>query len=385
MSFLAPGFLIAAAAAACGIIALHLIVRRRPRATLFPTARFVPAQPVAARRRAIDLPDLLILLLRVFVVMLVGAALAQPVLVGARKNIVRIVAADVSGSVASVSEVRDSVRAAHKAGDVVIAFDTIARMVIAPDSITRLSVTENHLPGSLSAGLIAAMRAGSALRDRADSVELLIISPATEDEGDRATIEIRSEWPGRVRLVRVAAVQDSGTATESPVTFAGMVRPAFAVARNRIDTVGAVVADGNVVVAPFERRWRFVTDSSQRARVIARWVDGQPAAIEYDSGGECTKSVLVPLDSAGDIILRPDFVAFRKSLATPCRRARSRSDSTLALILAGGPQGLASTASLPNATGTGSRASRWLILAAIILAIVEMVLRRAVPERMVDK
>lgn len=379
MSFLAPGFLIAAAAAACGIIALHLIVSRRPRATPFPTARFVPDQPVAARKRAIQLSDLLILILRVLVIMLVGAALAQPILAAARKNIVRVLAADVSGSVASISEVRDSARAAHKPGDVMIAFDTIARVVTAPDSLMRLGTGENHHPGSLSAGLVAAMRAGAALRARADSVELVIISPATKDEGDRATKKIRSEWPGRVRLVRVAAAQDSETDAEPPVAFAGIARPAFAIARNRIDTVGAVVADGNVVVAPFERRWRFITDSLQGARVIARWVDGQPAAVEYDSGGACAKSVLVPIDSTGDIILRPDFVAFRRSLSAPCRRAQSLSDSTLALTFAGGYESLASTAALPATTEGGTLAERWLILSAIILAIVEMVVRRRGP------
>lgn len=376
MSFLAPGFLIAAAVAACGIVALHLIVRRRPRATPFPTARFVPDEPVAARKRAINLSDLLLLLVRVLAILLVGAALARPVIAGVRKNIVRVFAADVSGSVASVGEVRDSVRSAHKAGDVLIAFDTVARVVATPDSLVAGGAAENHLPASLSAGLIAAMRTGSSLRARADSVELVIVSPVTEDEGDRATSAIRSVWPGRVRLVRVAAALDSDAQTESSVAFAGAERPAFAVAQNRIDTVGAVTADGHVVVAPFERRWRYIADSLRGMRVIARWVDGQPAAIEKVSGGACIKSVLVPVDSTGDIVLRPDFVAFRRSVAAPCRRAQSRADTGLALSLAGGGERLASTASLPAAVDSGSVVARWMLLAAIVLTIVEMVLRR---------
>ncbi|MEO7218689.1 MAG: BatA domain-containing protein [Gemmatimonadaceae bacterium] len=385
MSFLAPGFLIAAAVAACGIVALHLIVRRRPRATPFPTARFVPDEPVAARKRAINLSDLLLLLVRVLAILLVGAALARPVIAGVRKNIIRVFAADVSGSVASIGEVRDSVRSAHKAGDVVIAFDTVARVVSTPDSLVGGGAAGNQLPGSLSAGLIAAMRAGSSLRARADSVELVIVSPATEDEGDRATSAIRSVWPGRVRLVRVAAARHSKAQTASAVAFAGAERPAFAVAQNRIDTVGAVIAGGHVVVAPFERRWRFIADSLGQARVIARWVDGQPAAIEKDSGGACTKSVLVSVDSTGDIALRPDFIAFRNAIAAPCRRAQSGADTGLAVLLAGRSERLASTGSLPAAVDGRSMVARWMILAAIVLAIVEMVLRRPRVGRTEDK
>ncbi|MEO7216850.1 MAG: BatA domain-containing protein [Gemmatimonadaceae bacterium] len=385
MSFLAPGFLIAAAAAACGIIALHLIVRRRPRATLFPTARFVPDEPVAARKRAINLADLLLLLIRVLVVLLVGAALARPVVAGFRKNIVRVFAADVSGSVASIDEVRDSVRSAHNSGDLVIAFDTAAHMVSTPDSLVRGGADESHLPGSLSAGLIAAMRAGSSLRARADSVELVIVSPVSEDERDRATAAIRSVWPGRVRLVRVAAARDSEPQAESAVAFAGAERPAFAVARTRIDTVGAVISDGHVVVAPFERRWRFINDSLRRKRVIARWVDGQPAAIERDSGRACIKSVLVSADSTGDAVLRPDFVAFQKALAAPCRPSQSRPDTTLALMLTSGRERLASTASLPVAMDGTSVIAQWMILVAIVLAIVEIVLRRSGVDRVTEK
>lgn len=384
MSFLAPGFLIAAVAAACGVIALHFIVTRRPRSVAFPTARFVPEAPIAARARSLHLSDLVLLAVRVLVILLAGAALARPVFTPQRERTVRVIAADVSGSVASLSEVRDSVRALVRPGDAIIVFDTAARPVDAPDSVANSAGTEAS--GSLSAGLIAALRAGPRVRAGADSVELVIVSPVATAERDRATMNIRTQWPGRARWVRVAAAsaRDSSVLQTRPVAFLTNVRPAFAVARNRIDTVGAVVAYGNAVVAPFERRWRFVADSMKGSRVIARWSDGEPAAIQRDSAGTCVRSILTPLDSVGDLALQPSFVRFRTSLSASCDFARPTSDTALGKMLAGSGR-LASTAQFPIANDVGSPLARWLVAIAIILAIVEMVLRRAKRDTEVER
>src|SRR5205085_10979063 len=61
---------------------------------------------------------------------------------------------------------------------------------------------ETRAKGSVSAALIAAIRAAPAFRDRADSLELVIVSPFTERSFDAATAPIRRLWPGRARLVR---------------------------------------------------------------------------------------------------------------------------------------------------------------------------------------
>ncbi|MEO6864827.1 MAG: BatA domain-containing protein [Gemmatimonadaceae bacterium] len=379
MSFIAPGFLVAAVAAACGVIALHFLVTRRPQSVVFPTARFVPDVPIAARSRSIQLSDLLLLIIRVLIIMLAGAALARPVFPPHRERIVRVIAADVSGSVASVAETRDSVRALFRAGDALITFDTTARPVATPDSIVIASRAAG--PGSLSTGLVAALRAGSHVRDGADSVELVIISPVTSAELDRATAAIRKQWPGRARLVHVtvapAAVVPAGApaGTRSPA-FLSASRPAFSVARRRVDTVGAVVARGNVIVAPFERRWRFTADSLVHARVVARWVDGEPAAIQRDSASTCVQSVAVPMDSSGDMLLRPSVIRFRAALAAPCRNEPSTSDTAFANTLIGNGS-LARTAHFPPWTGIDSPLAPWLAALAVALAIVEMVLRRA--------
>lgn len=377
MSFLAPGFLIAAAGAALAVIALHFIVTRRPRSIVFPTARFVPDLPVAARSRSLQLSDLLLLAVRVLAILLAGAALARPVFPPKRERVVRVIAADVSGSVASIAETRDSVRALFRSGDALVLFDTAARLAGSPDSIgTGARVAAS---GSLSAGLVAALRAGSGVRDGADSVELVVVSPATVTERDRATRAIRAQWPGRGRFVHVsaaAAAPDTNSVRGKQIDFLSASRPRFAIARNRIDTVGAVVANGNVVIAPFERRWRFVSDSLAHSRVIARWIDGEPAAIERDSAATCTRSVAIPIDSTGDMLVRPSFVRFRAALSESCGYHASATDAEAASMLAS-TGNLASTAQFPPSMDVDSPLARWLAAIALLLAIGEMVLRRA--------
>ncbi|MEO8946478.1 MAG: BatA domain-containing protein [Gemmatimonadaceae bacterium] len=374
MSFLAPGYLTASCIAAAGAVLLHFIVTRRPRSIRFPTARFVPDVPVVARSRSLHLSDLLLLALRVITILLVGAALARPVFPPQRERVVRVIAADVSNSVASVAEVRDSVRALFRSGDALVVFDTSARSAGGPDSVlARPRVTG---PGSLSAALVVALRAGSGVRDGADSVELVIVSPATTAERDRATSTIRALWPGRGRVVPVAAANAQSLQSSYDPVFLGSGRPRFAVARNRIDTVGAVEARGNVVVAQFERRWRYTTDSLARSRVIARWDDGQPAAIESDNGTSCARSIAIPVDSAGDATLRPSFVLFRAILAAPCGTAASPPDAGIARMLAGRAS-LARADLFPSPQDIDSPLARWLAVIAVVLAVSELVVRRA--------
>lgn len=374
VSFMAPGFLTAAVVAALGVVALHFIVTRRARSTVLPTARFVPDVPIAAKTRSIQFSDLLLLAVRILVILLAGAALARPVFPPHRERTVRVIVADVSGAPANPTEVRDSVRRLFRSGDALVAFDTAARLVAGPDSIIMRASPAS--PGSLSAGLVAALRAGSRVREGSDSVELVIVSPMTAAERDRATDIIRARWPGRARLVRVApAAPATSSLPVQEVRFASASRPAFSVARRHIDTVGAVVADGNVLVAPFERRWRFTAESLSHARVIARWVDGEAAAIERDSASTCIRSVAVPVDSSGDMLLRPGFIRFKTSLSASCQNPVSAPDTSLARMLTGSGRIALSAQFLP-APDIESPLARWLAALAIVLAIVEMVLRQ---------
>ncbi len=379
MTFLAPFFLGAAFAGALGVVALHFIVTRRPRAVAFPTARFVPDLPVTARSRSVRFSDVLLMLVRVLVILFAGLSLARPVFPPQRERVTRVVLADVSGAAASIAEVRDSVRALIRPGDALVTFDTMARQLPSPDS---LSIRQRmQWPGSLSAGLVAGLRSGSRLRGGSDSVELVIVSPVLSSEADRATLDIRRLWRGRARVVPVAGSTGADTTGASePVRYATEARPPFAVARSRVDTVGAVVSGDVVVTGQFERRWRYTRDSIAAGRVLARWIDGEPAAVVRHDARGCTRSVAVPMDTAGDMPLRPEVVRFGATLSDACGSDPGVADSGLARALTGSGR-LASSESFAPAMDVNSPLARWLAMAAIILALGEMILRRTRPFR----
>ncbi|MEP6692703.1 MAG: BatA domain-containing protein, partial [Gemmatimonadaceae bacterium] len=211
MTWLAPIFLAAGAVAAFATAVLHFLARRRPHEVPLPTARFLPERAAEAATRSARPSDLLLLAVRVLAVLLAAAAFARPLLRGARRPVARVVLADVSRDVRARAEMRDSVRALAAAGDVVIAFDSAAR-VMTPDALDSLGSTPPAAAGSVSAALVAARRSVALLRDRADSVEMVIVSPLAADEVDAATARIRATWNGRARLVRVAAANADSAA-----------------------------------------------------------------------------------------------------------------------------------------------------------------------------
>ncbi|MGI8509650.1 MAG: BatA domain-containing protein [Gemmatimonadaceae bacterium] len=386
MTLLAPGYLYAAMAAAAAVVVLHLIVTRRPRAAILPTARFVPDVPAAARSRALRPYDLLLLLLRVLLLLALGTALARPILTPPRERIARVIVADVSGSVARRSEVADSVRRLYRMGDVTVAFDSAAHATAASDSLPSIGVSA--ATGSLSAALIGALRAAPSVREGADSLELVLVSALLPAESDLATARIRALWPGRSRLVRVAP--DTVVARGPPRIYWGNAsRPAMTINMQRPDTSGAVVARGEVVVAPFVRRWSFPEDSLRGAVVIARWVDGVPAAVERVVGHGCVRSIAIPVDSAGDLVLRPEFIRLRELLSGPCgshdvagsaagSAAGSVEASSGASVIASlaGSGKLAAAGMFPAATDVQSPLAPWLLGAALALAVIELLVRR---------
>ena len=422
MMFLAPAYLLGALLIAGGIVLLHFIVTKQPRSSVFPTARFVPELPAKATSRAARPSDLLLMLLRVLVVIAAGAGLARPVVQPSRATLGRVILADVSGAVASVQEVADSVRDASRDGALILAYDSTARRIngAAADSISRLQPTGAQ--GNLSSALISGVRAASELRHRVDSVELVIVSPFLAEEADAATNEIRALWPGRTRLVRVSArtaptqeepkigfigdaadplrvtadiiSQQSGTLpvqvlrrapdasdtsgiTGIVVSWPTSERPPLAVLRARVDSPGAVVTRNAVVVAAFERRWSYPADSLRGAMVVARWVDGEPAAIEKSRGAEaCTRSVAVPVTPAGDLAIRPELARLVRDLTAPCGDPVSivplRRDALEALR---GGAGLAPASAFQSKSDIPSPFAPWLLGLALVAAIAELLVR----------
>ena len=418
MTWLAPGFLYASLAVAAAVAALHFIVKRQPRAGILPTARFVPDTPattVASSRRPSDVP---LMLLRMLAVLAAGAGLAKPVLTGSRSADARVIVVDVSRSAGDSIAIRDSVRAVYRERDAIVLFDSAARVVRSGMADTIGSLRPGPRRGNLSAAIIAALRAGSSLRDRADSVELVIVSPFASEELDAATDTIRSLWPGGARLIRIVrssgspapvhrleinggaedplavtlqiarnsvtgnAIIDRSTGTsgrnaDALIAWPVSARPRFAIARAKVDTVGGFTTGDASVVAAFGRQWSFPPDSLRGAEVIARWVDGEPAAIEKPDGSGCVRSVAIPVTSVGDLVIRRDFVRFVTSLAGTCAAVTALTladPATIARLERSG--GLAPRQSFPALSDAQSGLAPWLFALAIAAAIAELLVRR---------
>lgn len=419
MTFLAPGFFFASLAVAAGVVALHFIVTRQPRAGILPTARFVPNLPATATARHTRPSDILLMLLRVLIVLAAGTGLARPVFKPSRGAVARVILADRSRSVADVSSLRDSVRKLYRDNDALVLFDSSARIVSAKtgDSIASLAVSKRR--GNIGAALIAAQRVASALRDRADSLELVVVSPFGAEEFDAATDSIRKLWPGKARLVRLASAIDSAapiaalelrSATGDPIQTAVQfarrsvssnaviirdgsdpvqpvnrpnvswpvtTRPPGVIARAKSDTIGGVIAGNALVVAAFPRRWSYPSDSIRGGEVIARWIDGEPAAIEWQSGAGCVRSAAIPIAPAGDLVLRDDFARFVGALSSACvAKAATRSADPVTVDRLTGQGGLASRDAFKPRGDVRSTIAPWLLALALAASIAELFVRQ---------
>ena len=396
MTFLAPLYLWAGAAAALGVLLLHLIVTREPRSHPLPTARFAPDVTALARPRAVNPRDLLLLALRALLVLLIGIALAQPIIHPPRRAVARVVLADRSWAVLDGAEVADSVGRIAQSGDSVIPFDS----------------------AGVSPALILGLRAATALRQGSDSVELVVVSPLLAGQLDDATDSIRALWPAGIRLVRVAGrpASDSASVVEfdgpsddplrialegriassgnvrvvrgagSDSVFAGVLVhwPAIgdrgsegSAVGTRQSAINAVMSDGVVVVVAAWQRSESPGDSGV---VIARWMDGAPAATERATSTGCVRTVMIPVPARGDLVLTPRFRRLAERLTDPCGPRRDFTPVSAARVASLAGRDLppvAAASMLPAAELRRSRLTAWLLLAAALLAGAEMWLRRA--------
>jgi len=330
----------------------------------------------------------------------------------------------VSRASQGVPDLRDSVRSVYRDQDAVVLFDSAARLVAANVGDTIANLTATTRKGNISGALIAAMRAASGMRDRANSLELVIVSPFAHDETDAATDSIRKLWPGKARLVRVVSSADSVARSVVPLELratpgdplqvsvplarrwskAGALivrdaptaadlqmvsaerrvlvewpvanRPRGAVARAKGDTIGGVIADTALVIAPFERKWRFAGDSLRDSRIVARWVDGEPAAVEWISGEGCIRSVAVPVIAAGDLVIRTDFIRFVAAVTGECAGRTFEPMNPAAIASLTGSGGMASREAFRPRTDVRSTMAPWLLGLAIALALAELIIRR---------
>jgi hypothetical protein len=412
MTFIAPIFLVGGAVVASAIVLLHFLARRRPRPALLPTARFVPDRPARWPSPAPRPTDWLLLALRVLAIVAVAAAFAGPVREPARAITSRVVLVDRSRAVADERAMRDSVLAVVREGDVLVAFDTSGQVIAASVRDTAAALTRSTATASLSAALIAAERAAGMLRDRADSIELTIVSSFAEDGWDEATEMLRARWGGRARLIPLPLSRgDSASRTidvraprSDPVSAAAapllngseaatrIVRApasaedsAWASAPGRVlvhwpratdsDSLTAegVIAHDVVLAAPLVRR----AADARGGRVVARFADGAPAIMEHARGGGCIRDVAFDLPSAGDVPLRESARRLLAVVAGPCegRERRSRL-SPAKLNSLRGAGALLETAAVPRPGRARSQATPWLLIAGAVLLIIELGVRQ---------
>lgn len=408
MTFLAPWALAAGLLGAVGTVLLHLVARQRPAAYLLPTARFIPNRQTLVSRATSRPRDLWLLALRVLTLLLAAAAFARPVFTGTPAARARIVLVDQSALVADPAGALRRARALGGDGmsTVLVAFDTTAALVRGSDSVARRPAA----PGSITAALVAARRAAGALATAADSVELVLLSPVAASELDAATWAVRAQWPGVVRVERLAARADSAApvALERAIPLADALGPALAglpvspaaravrvrraatadardIAYARaggtvvvwdsaaapVSAQGLAVGD-DVIVAPLGRR-----AAGAEGAVRARWADATPAAREVVVGAGCIRTVGVAVPASGDVALRPAFRRIVRALVAPCARPSSApaDSAALARLAGGGP--VASARALADGTRAPSRLVSWLLGGALLAALLELALRRA--------
>lgn len=417
MTFLAPGFLLAALAATAALVAAHLIAWRQPPDLVLPTARFVPDEAVRQSARAVRLTDAALLALRAAMLILAGAALARPVVPPARSGSAMVIAADLSGSAADLREVRDSVAALRRDGvtAVVLAFDTTAR--VAGDD---LEAPAGPRPsGALSPALVALARESSRLRARYERVELAIVSPLLQREFDAATLPLRALLRDSIRLVRVRPAEPARERGEVIVrapgddavaagirlgVSAGLVsrEGAVRVVRDGLTSADSAWAAGgpNVLVwwpaAPADERGAAASADVRGVATaeatllghlrptgtpagvpVARWLDGSPAAGSKAAGQGCIRHVAFDVPRSGDLSLTPAFQRVAGGLLRPCdpQGGAVASDSVRAQLSAPLMAG-ARTVSPSAWVREPNRLGAVLLVLALAAAALETIVRR---------
>ena len=412
MTFLAPAFLVAGAAVAGAVVLLHFLARRRPRPAVLPTARFVPDRPARWPSRAPRPSDWLLLTLRVLAIVAVATAFAGPVRQPDRAVTRRIVLVDRSRAVDDERAMRDSATALLREGDVLMPFDTAVHVVSAGARDSAGALTRSESPASLSAALIAAERVSATLRDRADSVELTLISPFALESWDAATPTLRRRWAGRIRLITVPLAGgdsvpfriDVRSPLSDPVSAAGAPFSNPDEARARVVrgtpsggdsawvrapgnvlvhwpraaagdslTAEGVVASELVLVAPLVRR----SLDARSARIVARFADGGAAIIERAHGQGCMRDVAFDFPTSGDVSLRESARRLMTIAAGPCEgREPHRPLAAAQLNVLRGAGGLLATSTIPRMARVRSAATSWLLIAGAVLLVIELGVRR---------
>ena len=414
MSFLAPGWIALAAAASLVVAAIHLIAWRLPRTVMLPTARFVPDEPARRAARTIRPADLLLLALRVAVLMFGGVALARPVISSNPSGTATVIAVEWSAAVADTADLLTTVRSIPRAGKTsFVVFDTTSTLVDGDEALAR-ALAPTPASGSLSVGLIAALREARRLAGDYDSVSIVLVSPLTRGSLDEATVRIRRSWPDSIQVRRVApalrvpepaVIELSGTG-DDPVLAGlrlaranGFVRGTSRVIRGVASASDSAWVDSGRVLVEWPVATVALTEKvdgvhagdhtaighfiarpiGDSGRVVARWVNGRAAAREVDARSGCIRKIGFDVPDVGDFVLTPSFQRLAAELVGPCAGADVQigevlPDSVVASLVAGVPnEPPATKAEVGRAP---NRTAAVILIVAIVLLLLEIVVRR---------
>jgi Aerotolerance regulator N-terminal len=402
MSWLAPWALGAGALGMMGVIALHLLTRERPRALLLATARFLPdgvLESTAIRR----IPtDRWWMLLRLLILLLLGAGVAQPVLRS------RLVA---SRTVLLLDRtlpdaVQQRMLASLQPSDVVIAFDSLATLKAPAADAARVS-----RESSLSAALALYARVRDSLMASSVALNVTLASTFLPTSLDPVSAELRALIPDSITvlaltvpppptLLRAGATVHAAANDPIAATVVllgdGIARAGTIVQRGpmltRDDSVAAqkgttvvwwparVTRDPRALraltigdatwIAPFEPN-----DSTQSARAGERavgwWADGAPAVWERHAGLGCVLRVNAGLPLAGDQSLSLSAQRWVATLLTHCDPAALGVQAAPAWVAPAPPRRVLTDV----APVRHSVLAPWLIGLALLLALAELLLR----------
>jgi hypothetical protein len=414
MTLLAPVWLIVGIAAALGVLALHFIARMRPAPMFLPTARFVPDLPARAASRAPRPTDWLLLLLRAAAALLLGLAFAGPIAQPARTPVARIVLLDRSAAVPAADSAGTLAASLLRDGDVLVTFDTTARAVEWAQGAAIPPVRQ--APADLASALLTGMAEARTLAPRADSIEMVLVSPLDASAWNDAVLELRSEWMGAIRIERVPGVaMDSQVAVavrgepDDPLRASAALLNVLGAASSPVRIVraavtgadsvwvrdsggvmviwprelasdspqantGAVIAGDVVAIAPWAR-----SELPSQGRAVARWPDGTPAAREVAFGTGCLRHVGVGIPEAGDVALAPSTQRLVRALTDPCGAATILGPVADSLVeRLAGSGGLVAGARVVRAGAATSPATPWLLAAALALLLIEWAVRERV-------
>ncbi len=337
------------------VSALHLLTHSLQAPQSFPPLRFVPRRKPRAAVLRLRPSDPWLWLLRLVILLLLGAAFAGPRLVWPGSS-ARIVLVEESTLIAPGAETKALIAGAVKG----------ARTVLVFGSNPALQATDSP---RLSPALITALRQRAELSNRYETVQLTIVAGFASESFDAATPAIRALWPGPVELIALPLV------AARPARSAARMHPPEASsplwqAHPAPGQVNGILTPTGPLLAPFQRSRAFVTPLPPDTRPVAWWLDGAPAAVERisPSGREIWAAFELPEE--GDALAQASFRRHLDWLAGE-EPAPLRLDAADLADFARGP----ATATLAPAARVTPLAP-WLLALALVLMLAEPLLSR---------